>query len=114
LGGRNFEYYSEDPVVAGNIAAAYINGVQSNGVGTSIKHFALNNHEFNRNVMNVIADKRSIREIYLRGFKIAIAASKPWTLKSPMAAIMVEYFENTVEENVLLIQELKQGFGENS
>lgn len=77
LCGRNFEYFSEDPVVAGNLGAAYINGMQDKGVGTSLKHFACNNQEDNRINVNVDVDMRSLREIYLKGFEIAVKKSKP-------------------------------------
>ena len=77
LCGRNFEYLSEDPVLAGNLGAAYINGMQEKGVGTSLKHYACNNQEANRGNVNVDVDLRTLREIYLKGFEIAVKKAKP-------------------------------------
>jgi beta-glucosidase len=77
LGGRNFEYYSEDPLLSGTLAAATVAGIQSTGTGACVKHFAMNNHERRRNTTDVIADERTARELYLRGFQIAITGSRP-------------------------------------
>ncbi|MCG8540772.1 MAG: glycoside hydrolase family 3 C-terminal domain-containing protein [Clostridia bacterium] len=105
LCGRNFEYFSEDPYLGGDLSAAFINGVQSKGVGATLKHFIANNQEYKRNTMSSEVDERTLREIYLRTFEIAIKKSRPWAVMCSYNKLNGTYCSESYE---LLTQILRE------
>lgn len=108
LGGRNFEYYSEDPCLTGELGAAFINGIQSEGVGASVKHFAGNNQEFEKMVTSSEIDERTLREIYLSAFERIIKKSDPWTVMCSYNLLNGTY---TSENEHLLNDILREEWG---
>lgn len=108
LCGRNYEYFSEDPLLAGELAAEYINGVQAEGVGTSLKHYAMNHQERFRTVLNVESDERTMRELYLRVFEIAVKKSNPTSIMCAYNKVNGHYCS---ENKKLLTKILKDEWG---
>ena len=108
LGGRNFEYFSEDPVVSAKIGSAFVDGCQSEGVGTSLKHFALNNQELYRLSASAEADKRTIHELYLYAFEQIVKKSQPWTIMAAYNRINGVY---ATQNRELLEKTLREKWG---
>jgi len=108
LCGRNFEYFSEDPFLSGELAASHIRGVQSQGIGTSLKHYAVNNQEYRRMTIDAVVDQRALHEIYLRSFEIAVNDAQPWTVMGAYNRANGTY---CCEHPFLLRETLKEKWG---
>ncbi len=108
LCGRNFEYYSEDPFVTGKIGVAMTRGIQSQGVGVSAKHYAVNSQESNRTIVDERVSQRALREIYLRGFEYVVRESNPWTLMSAYNSVNGKYAQGNKD---LLTSVLRDDWG---
>ena len=108
LCGRNFEYFSEDPHLTGEMAVAYVNGMQEQGVGTSVKHFALNNQETDRMRVDVSVDERTLHEIYLRAFRAVVTRAQPWTVMCSYNSVLGEL---VAQNRFLLTEVLREQWG---
>lgn len=108
LCGRNFEYFSEDPYLSSKLSTSFIKGVQDNGIGTSLKHFAVNNQEYKRMGIDAIVDERTLREIYLASFEGAVKEGKPWSVMSAYNKVNGDYCS---ENKKLLTDILKEEWG---